>query len=588
MGRETVFVLELLALGLIFFSLEILSADLITLLLLLGLVASHTLTVDEAFAGLSSTVIIMLASLFVLTGALQRTGVVDELGRRLLRLSAGKPSRLLLAIMGCAGVFGAFMNDTMVTALFLSPVLGLAKKVKVSPSKLLMPLAYASILGGTCTLIGASSNIAVNGFMKNAGLKPIQLFETAPLGLILLGTGIAYVLTVGQRLLPDFPAESLADEYAVREYLSEIVVLKGSKMIGKPISESHLAKLNFHVLEVFRGGNRFLPDHCTFVQPDDVLLVKARITELLKVKETAGIEIMSEANLDDPSRQRDDIKLAEALIQPRSSLIGRTLKEVSFRQRFGVTALALFRSSRPLADQISNIRLRLGDLLLIQGTMQRVELLRHNSDLSILEEFNPVLYRSKKGVIAVLVFVLAVMAGGLGWMPLSMAFLSAAVLTVLLRCIRLDEAYQFIDWRVLILIGGMTAFGVAMEKSGAADFLARWIVEWLRPLGPHGVMAGFILLTILVTQPMSNAAAALVVLPIALNSAGDLHVNPRTFAMAILFSASVSFLTPFEPSCILVYGAGKYRFRDFIKTGLGLTILLALIILVFVPVLWPF
>ncbi len=584
---EIAIVLGLLVIGVILFSLETFSVDIITLMLLIALVLFRILPPDEAFAGFSSDIIIILASIFIISGALQRTGFVDVIGQKLFQYSGKSPNRFLLVMMSVVGGFSAFMNNTTVTALFVAPVLGVAKKLKVSPSKLMIPLAYASILGGTCTLIGTSTNIAVNGYMKNIGLQPIGLFEITAVGLIILGVGIAFMMTIGKRLLPDYPDESLTKDYNIREYLSEIIVVDDSQMIGQKIFESDLAKLDFQILEIIREEKHFVPSPNTLVRAKDILLVKGKVEELMKVKTTAGIEIKPEFKLDDPALQRDDIKIAEVLVNPRADLIGRSLKDIAFRQRFGVTVLALYRHGRSRIEKIGNIRLRLGDLLLVQGGNDAIDYLRRDANFSILEEVKHTVYQKNKSLLVALFFGAAMLVGGAGWMPLSISFLSAAVLTLLFRCVRAEDAYDFIDWRLLILIGGMTAFGVAMEKTGTAEFLAKWIVQVLNPLGPKGVMAGFFILTILLTQPMSNAAAALVVLPVALSSAKALHVNQRTFAIAIMLAASVSFITPLEPSCILVYGPGKYRFVDFVKTGIWLTLILAVVIFFAVPAFWP-
>ncbi len=579
--------LGLLLIGVVLFSLEVYSVDIVTLLLLIGLVVFQILPPEEAFKGFSSDIIIILASIFIISGALQRTGVVDVIGHRLFGFAGEHPNRFLFVMMSAVGGFSAFMNNTTVTALFLSPVLGVAKKLKVSPSKLLIPLAYASILGGSCTLIGTSTNIAVSGYVKRIGLEPIGLFEVTGLGLIILGVGIVFMMTIGKRLLPDYPDESLTKNYNIREYLSEIIVTEGSELIGQKVFESDLAKLEFQIIGMVRGEKNFVPQRNTTIRAKDVLLVEGKIEELMKVKNTAGIEIRAELKLDDPALQTEDVKVAEVLINPRSELIGRSLKDISFRQRFGLTVLALYRHGRSRLDKIGHIHLRLGDLLLVQGSTDAIDFMRGNPSFTIIEEVKPVLHAKKKGIMVASFFIAAMIAGGAGWLPLPVAFLSAAVLTLIFRCMRVEDAYCYIDWRLLILIGGMTAFGVAMEKTGAAEFLAKWIVLFLEPLGPKGIMAGFFVLTILLTQPMSNAAAALVVLPVALSSAEALGVNQRTFAIAIMLAASVSFITPLEPSCILVYGPGKYRFIDFVKTGIWLTLILVVVIFFAIPHFWP-
>jgi di/tricarboxylate transporter len=588
-------VLGLLALSIVLFAMEKFSVDVITLILLIMLVTSGILTPAEAFAGFSNDIIIILCAIFVVSGALQRSGVMDAIGSRLHRIASGSENRLLFAVMAVVSATSAFMNNTTVTAVFAPPVMGVARQSNISASKLLMPLAFASILGGTCTLIGTSTNVAVSGYISKSGMEPLSLFEITPLGLIIVVVGIAYMMIVGKRLLPDNKDESLTEEYAIREYLSEIVVMRDSHLVGQKIFESDLAKIDFRVLEVIRGDRKFLPDARTEIGAGDVLLVEGRVEDLIKVKETAGIEILADVKVGDVDLQSDEIKIVEMLITPQSELIGLTLKEANFRKRYGMAALAIYRHGQSLREKIGRIRLRVGDLLLVQGHADRLEEMRHNQDLLILEEYQPTPYRKSKGIYTLAFFSAAILTSSAGWLPLSIAFLAAAVLTILFRCISVEEAYDFIDWRLIILIGGMTAFGTAMDKTGAAEFLAATIVNGLNPIvsqlsDPYGVMlilGGFFLLTVVLTQPMSNAAAALVVLPVAIETAQRLGVNERTFAIAIMLAASVSFITPFEPSCILVYGPGKYKFRDFLKTGFLLTLILILLVLFVVPVFWP-
>jgi di/tricarboxylate transporter len=584
---QIVIVLGLLVLAIALFSMEKLSVDVVTLLLLMALVMTNILTPQEAFAGFSNDIIIVLASIFVISGALQKSGILDAIGARLQAIARGSTNRLLVLMMTMVGGISAFMNNTTATAIFIPPIIGVARETGISSSKLLMPLAYASILGGTCTLIGTSTNVAVSGYIATSGMRPLGLFEITPVGLILLAIGVTYMLIIGKGLLPDHKDESLTEEFAVREYLTEIIVAPDSPLIGQRIFQSDLSKMDFRILEVLRGNKKFLPDPRTVIEPDDILLVEGKVEDLLKVRETAGIAIRPETKITDKDLQTDEIKIVEALITPQSDLIGRTLKEANFRARYGLTAIAINRHGQSLLDKIGHIRLRMGDLLLIQGPAERFDYSPRYQDFWILEAISPKLYQKSKGLYTVAFFLTAILVAGLGLLPLSISFLGAALMTVLFRAITIEEAYEFIDWRLIILIGGMTAFGVAMDKTGTADFLAKWIVLGLEPFGIMVILAGLFMLTILLTQPMSNAAAALVVLPIAIETAQRLGADERSFAIAIMLAASISFIAPFEPACVLVYGPGKYKFIDFIKTGALLTAILMLAVLLLIPVFWP-
>ena len=592
------FVLILLIVTIVLFATERLSVDIITFLLLIALVSSGTLSASEAFAGFSNDIIIILGAIFVISGALQETGVLDVLGARILKIAGTNQNRLLLLLMSSASSVSAFMNNTTVTAMLVPPVVGLARRARLNASKLLMPLAFASILGGTCTLIGTSTNVAVSGYMKKTGMTELGLFEITPMGLVIVVVGIAYMMLIGRRLLPAHAEAGLTAEYAMREYLSEIIVLPHSPLVGQMSYESDLNILEFRILKIIRKQVELLPNSRVFIEEGDTLLVEGNVDTLMKVKKIEGIEIKPEFDFGDLDLQSANFRIAEMLLTPQSELAGRTLREANFRKHYGLTALAIYRHGQSLREQVGDTILRVGDLLLVQGPEDRVEAVRSHPGLALLGEVSEPLYHPRKGLLTILFFAAAIIAGAIQKiplpftdhvvnLPLSICFLSAAVLTILMRCISVERAYEFVDWRLLILIGGMTAFGTAMEKTHAASYLAGLVVHWFSPFGVLAILGGFFVLTIILTQPMSNAAAALVVLPVAIKTAQQLGANERTFAIGIMLAASVSFITPFEPSCILVYGPGKYRFIDFVKVGLGLTVVLAIVVLLLLPVFWP-
>jgi di/tricarboxylate transporter len=584
---EIALVLGLLVLAIVLFATEKLSVDIITLVLLCTLVLTGVLSPTEAFAGFSSEIIIILGSIFVIGGALRETGVLDVAGQAVFKLAGRSYRRLLVLLMGAASGLSAFMNNTTVAAMLLPAVSGVARRAKVSPSKLLMPLAFASMLGGTCTLIGTSTNVAVSGYIARSGMEPLDLFEVTPIGLIICAIGIAYMLFIGQRLLPDHREESLTADYGIREYLCEVTVLPDSPLLGQKSVDWDLSSLDFRILKILRGKEEYPPAADVRLQAGDTLLIEGKVENLVKIKTIEGLEIKAESQPDDSALQSGAFRLAEVLVTPQSKLAGRTLRRAGFQQRYGVSVIAIYHHGEALRERLAEVSLRMGDLLLVRGPEERVQALRSDPDLAVVGEHHPPVHRGRQGLYTVLFFAAAIIGGGFEWLPLSIAFLLAALATVLLRCISIERAYEFIDWRLLILIAGMTAFGTAMEKTGAATLLGQWVVAFLGPLGAMGVMAGFFILTILLTQPMSNAAAALVVLPIALSAAREMGVNERTFAIAIMLAASISFIAPFEPACILVYGPGKYRFLDYVKTGIGLTLILSVVVLLLIPFFWP-
>ncbi len=580
---EIAIVLGLLVIGVVLFARETFSVDLVTLLLLLGLIFTGVLTTAEAFAGFSSDILVILASIFVISGALRETGVLDAIGGGLAKISGRSVGRLYAAITIVPAGLSGFMNNTTVTAMFLPAVTGLANRVGLSPSQLLMPLAFASILGGTCSLIGTSTNVAVSGYIEAAGMEPLGFFEMTPIGLVIVVTGLLFMFFIGRRLLPVDSGGDLTDDYELRNFLSEVTVLAESPLIGQGADKNDLGLLDFRVLRLWRDGEAIEP--AGTIEAADVLLIEGRAENLLKIRTMEKLEIGADQSLDEI--EGGNSRVVEAVITPRSELVGRTLLEIAFRERFGAAALAVYRRGRSFHEGLSALRLQTGDVLLLQGTAERIEALRLENDFSILEEIHSEAPSPKAGFIALGLFVAAILVSAFGWVPLSAAFLTAAVGVVVLRCITPEKAYTIIDWRLLILIGGMTAFGTAMQNSGAAAFLADAIVGILGPMGIAPVLAGFFILTIFLTQPMSNAAAALVVLPVALEAAHLIGGNERTFAVAIMLAGSISFITPFEPSCLLVYGPGKYRLMDFVRVGGWLTVLLTIVTLAVLPLLWP-
>ena len=622
MTLEIAIVLGLLAAAVGLFATRALPVDLVTIFLLLALVLTGILEPATAFAGFSSEIIIILASIFVINGALLEGRVLDTVTAWLLRVAGGSVHKLQLTTLSVVGGLSGFMNNTAVTSLFIGPTVSIARRLKASPSKLLMPVCFASILGGTCTLIGTSTNVAVSGEIAKqhqAGLakwvadggtdlngdgavdsadyrqhaeennlkiyEPLGLFEITPVGLLIMAVGIGYLMLFGQRLLPDYPDESLAEGFNIREYLSEIVVMPGSRLIGQRVFESSLAEMEFRIVKVLRGKRSFVPNVRSSIEEDDVLLVSGGVEELMAVKDASGIEIHAETKLEDEALQTEEVKIAELLITPKSTLIRRTLKEANFRQRFGLAVLAIYRHGQSLGRKLGVIRLRAGDLLLVQGAEERLQSLEHDTNLVRLEATEaPSADRRRKGFWALGFFAVAVLAGGVGLASLPVCFLSAAALTVATGCITMQKVYEVIDWRVLIVIGGMTAFGAAMSDSGTAKWLAGGIQGAFD--SPRMVLAGFILLTMFLTQTMSNAAAALVVLPVAMQTAATLGVSGQTYAVAVMLAASSSFIAPFEPACILVSGPGKYRFTDYLKAGLGLTLLVGFLVWLLVPAYW--
>lgn len=584
---EIAIVLSLLLLAIIAFSTEKISVDIVAMLCVITLVITGILDVKEAFAPFGSDFLIMLAAIFIVSSAIDSSGILEALSARLLRMSKTGRRRLVLPIMAITSVLSAFMNNTTVTALMVNPVMAIARRSNLSFSKVLMPVAFASIVGGTCTLIGTSTNVAVNAYLEKNNYPTLGMFDFAILGIIMVVITLLFFALIGHRMLPKRGNQELSNNYGIRSYLSEITIQKNSTLINQVIHKSDLSKMGFEILAIIRDERQFSPGPNITFEQGDIVLVKGEVKSLMEVKNTKGIDIMPDA-LAFYNQSNETLKLREIVLPGRSDLAGSTIDEIDFRRKYSMLVVAINREGNRIIETIKNIKLEVGDMLLVQGTDDAFLNLKSHHDMVVLSEHEPTVRNLKKGYLTIALFLIAIILASFNIIPTGIAFLTAAVLAMLTKAIKPEEAYNNIEWRLLVLIAGMTAFGTAMTNTGADKFLAELVVDICKPIGTGGIFLGFMILTVILTQPMSNAAAALVVLPVALKAAESLQVNPMTFAVGVMLSASVSLITPFEPSCILVYGPGKYKFGDFVKIGGIITIILMAVIYFGVPMIWPY
>jgi di/tricarboxylate transporter len=573
----------------VLFSLDWVSPDVVGLGVLVALTVLGLLPKDRAFQGFGSETVITILGLLILTAALLRTGVIDLTGRAILKRTGENPVHLLIVIMITSATIGAFISNTASTAFFVPIVMGIATRAKMSPSKLLLPLAFSSILSSSVSLISTSTNLVVSGVMRQYQLAPMGMFELAPVGIPIAIVGVTYVFFV-RRWIPDRAStDDLIGDFGVRPYLSELILLPSSKLVGKTMAEAAFGKdLDLTVLQVIRDKTNVLgPRSNLRLAANDVLLVEGQTENLLKIKDTAGIDIKADVKLSDPSLESTDVKLFEAILLPRSPLIGRTLKGHSFRERYGLQVLGLNRHGENIRRKLSETPLRMGDVLLLQGTTDRINAVQDQNILRVLNavrEDRPNRARAKQ---AILIFIAALALGTFKLVPFPVAMMIGTLAVFLTRCITPDEAYREVEWKAIILIGSMLGLGIAMEHTGTAAYLAGGIARFAGEAGPLWVLTGFFALTVVLTQPMSNQAAAVVILPVAIQTAVKLGLNPRTFAMMIAVAASCSYLTPLEPSCLMVYGPGRYKFTDFLKIGSVLTLLIYALAILLVPRVWP-
>ena len=582
--------LIILVITLILFSFEWVSADVVALGILLTLILLGLIPLEKAFDGFGSDTVMLILGLLILTATLVRTGVVELVGRGLQRRIGTVPNRMLLVIMSAAAGLSAFISNTAATAFFIPIVIGMSRRAKVSASQMLMPLAFASILASSVTLIGTSTNVVVSGLMTQYGMQPMGMFELSVVGIPVVVVGLAYMFFIGKRLIPVRDAsEELTEEFNLRPFLTEIMILPNSSLIGKTLAQSGLGRdLDLTVIRLIRGEDSYLvPQADLRLEAADILLVEGQRDNLLALKNSARIGVEASRMVTDMDLQTEGMRLAEVILMPRSPLIGRQLFSLGLRDQYGIQVLAINRHEETIHRQISQVTLRMGDVLLLQGPQASLISLERNNTFRILGTVDDKSPNIKRAKLAMIIFGSSILLAAVNLIPLPVAVLLGSLLAFLTGCITPQEAYNDVEWKALILIGSMLAFGIAMEYTGTARFLANQIVNLVGHADPVWLLGGFFFLTVLLTQPMSNQAAAVVVFPVAIQTAIQLGLNPRTFSIMIAVAASTSYITPLEPACLLVYGLGRYRFLDFIKVGSLLTILVFLVAIFLVPLFWP-
>lgn len=590
MDAQVLLVLIIISVALVLFATERFPADVIALGIVITLVLTGLLSTSEAFAGFGSDTVIMILGLLIMTAALVRTGVVELTEQILFRITGSSPKRILAMTLLAGSGLSSFMSNTAATAFLLPMIIGIAHRVKISVAKLLLPLAFGTILASSLTLVATSTNLVVSGMMTQYGMPPLSIFELTPVGLPILVAGIVYMYFIGDRLIPDRTPVGEQKAAAKRLYLTEMVIGADSEFVGKTLGETNFGSdFEIQVVRIVRDRHRYLAPHADLrLEANDELLVECARSDIMRVKFIPGIELKGDGTFSDPQIPAEDIGIFEIILLPGSSFIGRTLRGLHARDRYDIQVLAVNRHGEPIDRKLNSIRLQLGDVLMIQGYRSNVEVLEEEGLFSILdvavENERPDLRRAP---IAVMIFLLALILPALNIIPLSIAALTGAVLVFVTRCITPEEAYRQVEWRVLMLIGSMLALGVVMETTGTAAFLAQQLVNLFGTAPPVVLLTAFFILTVVLTQPLSNQAAAVVVLPVAVRAALQLDFDPRTFAVMIAVAASCGFLTPLEPACVMVYGPGRYRFMDFVKVGALLTILIYIIAIVLIPVFWP-
>jgi di/tricarboxylate transporter len=586
MTLQIILLIIIIVATLTLFSIETVPADVVALGVMLALILLGILPAERAFAGFGSDTAIMILGLLILTAALVRTGVVQLVARRILRSVGESKSRLYWLLMSTAGVMSAFISNTATAAFFVPMTIGLSRRLKINPSKLLMPLAFATILASSVTLVGTSTNVVVSGLMTQYGLKPLGMFELTPVGIPILIVGLIYMFLIGRHLIPVRDGEKGDLQKEILSYCSEFEVTDDSPWRGKSLNDIALGKeYDLTVLRILSSTGAVVePRANTVLTRGDKLLVEGSGEDIVALKDQSVVAFTGELPGQDLSSV---LPMAEVILLPGSPLVGRTLWGVNFRERYGLQVLGINRKGETLHHRISRTRLHVGDQLLLQGDQETLNNLGKDSNFRVVSAKLDLMPETEKAPAAMFIFAAVILLVSFNILSLPVAVMLGALLAFITRCITPTEAYRRVNWNAWLLIASMLALGQAMEASGLANLVANQIVNLVGTTHPTLLLAAFFFLSLILTQPMSNQAAAVVVIPIAIQTATQLGLNPRSFAVMIAVGASCSFITPLEPACLMVYGPGNYRFFDFVRVGSLLTVLIFGIAIVMVPWLWP-
>lgn len=591
MTIEIAIFLIIFVVTLLMFIFEWFPADVTALGIMVVLVVLGLLSPDEAFAGFGSDVALMILGLLILTQALVETGVVDATGRLIIRRVGENPRHLQLLLIFAPAALSIIVSNTAASAFFMPIALGLARRARLSLSRVLMPMAFATILASSMTLISTSTNLIVSGLMEQQNLAPLSMFELTPVGLPILIVGVVYMYFIGRHVVPDRTGtKSTSARYDSDVYVSEIVIGPASPLVGQRLSESSLKEdYELQTLRVTRHDQQFRPGNNLMLREGDELMIQGTRENIIRAQSITDVVEKAEVQSLETYTEKDgkDACIAEVVILPGSPLVRSRVGRLGLQRRYGLNILASNQGGKIIYNKFDDLRLQIGDTLLVQLPEERLRQLEQDRLFRVLDILKSRLPTERYGVRAILIFVLAILLAVLNVLPVSVAMLLGALMVFVTGCITPDQAYSSIEWRTLIIIGSMLAFGRAMQTTGTASYLADIIADNSHMLSPHLLLGMFFVMAVILTQPMSNQAAAAVLVPVAVETALSVGYDPRAFVVMIAVAASTSYITPLEPACMIIYGVGQYRFTDFIKVGLPLTGLVFVIAMLIVPLLWP-
>jgi len=592
MSFEILFVFLLLGLALFLFTTDYVSFDVSAIIIMACLMITGILSPAEGLSGFSNPATITVGCMFVLSDAIRRTGVLNSVGS----FFTGKLEEnfkigfffLLAFISACS----AFINNTAVVVIFIPVIMDMASKVGISPSKLLMPLSFAGILGGVCTLIGTSTNILVSSIAEERGYNAIGMFDLTIMGLIFLIAGFVYLFTVGMKLIPERRKdEQLTEDFEMQGYLTDVVVNEQSDLAGTVLDHDGLTKhLDLDVIRIFSSNDDSSARRSTVkISAGDVLRIRGSAQEIKKLMDREDVFLQPSRKWVDVDLKHGQDALVEAVVAPESTLDGTKISQFDFYEQIGAIPLAIRHHGELKQEDLKELRLSGGDAILLSMSSDRLSELENNSSFVVVSELDILDYRPKKTPLALSILFGVVAAAALGIVPIVVSAITGVLLMIVTGCIKTKEAYNAVNWKVVMLLAGVLPLGTAMDITGAAELMASGMVTSLEGFGPRVMMSGFFLFTLVITAVMSNNASAALLAPIAIQTSESIGVATEPFLYAVTFAASLSFITPFGyQTNTMIFGAGKYEVKDFFKVGAPLNLLFLILATIFIPLIWPF
>ncbi len=597
MTADSIYLAVVLLLALVSFYTQRLRPDVTALLVMLSLLLpwrpgdtglTAILTPTQAFHGFGSPALLMVASMFVLSAAMVRTGAAQMLGGRLLAAGAKSELRFQLTVLTLVTGFSAIINDTTTVLVWMPPVMAICRERGYAPSRILMLLAFASLLGGKWTLIGTRSNVILSDFLLEHTGEGLAFFAFAPIGAAVFLACITWFTLVGRRFLPKAATSpSLESRYEVAEFLTETMAEPGSDIIGKTLGEVDLPGKDVTVLQIIRGKDFLPPNPWLKVMPEDVLVIQGRITAITEALRT-GLSVKEELKVDDKTLRSADLCMVEAILPPDSELLHQSLRDLDFHHRYGVSPLAISRRGKSLRERPLAVALQSGDSLLLVGHEAELQRMRLNPNLLLLESQSMPTAQKHHAFLVIGIMAAMVISSATGLLPPAVAIPFAAMAAVLCGTVGMRSAYAAIDLQALVIVGAMIPFGAALQVTGTAQWFAEGMVEMFANSSPEVLLAALLLLAVILTQLIENAAVAVLLAPIALALATAANCNPAPFLLGVAICVSSAFVTPFaHESTILVMGPGRYRFRDYVVLGGPFAIITWLVTTIAIPMLIP-